>query len=183
MVIKRSPTIENTKEQKEKIIVDYITKLEQTLKDSDLQSFWVFADRSGFKKIKGINQGKMQKILKTNVKKYANRELCQIKIIPSYKPDKYGTYLLVSILVLYLDGDANMQGREVKTNSCEFLWSMDDFKITKFSFKLIERMMHIVANYEHSCTSFMGFHIEKVINDMKKRKIDISECLTPLSGI
>lgn len=183
MVIKRSPTVENTKEQKEKIIVNYITKLRSTLKESHLQSFWTFVDRTGFKKIINIGQMDMQKVLHKNIKKYANRILCQIKINAYPKPDHHGTYLFINILVIYLDDEANMDSMKVDTNSCAFIWSMEDFKITKFSFKLVERMMNIVARGKHSCPSFTGFHIEKVVNDMKKKDIDISDCLNPLAGI
>ena len=130
-----------------------------------------------------MGQTDMQKFLKKDIKKYANRQLCEISIVTDPIPDKHGTYLLVNILVIYLDNDANMQGRDVRTNSCAFLWSIEDFKITKFSLKLVETMMHIIAKRKHSCSSFTGFHIEFVLEKMKKKGIDISECLTPLSGI
>jgi hypothetical protein len=190
MVIKRGKKIKpklsnnNLLNNNDEIIVrEYIDKLDKSLKEKDLQSFWTFADRSGFKKIKNMSFKDMQTALKEDVKKYANRKLCDITIATYPEPDKYGTYLLVDILVIFTDDEANMKGKNCTTNSCAFLWSIEDFKLTKFSLKLVEAIMHPIADNIHTCTSFTGFHVTKVINDLRKKGVDLSDHIIPLPGL
>jgi hypothetical protein len=44
-------------------------------------------------------------------------------------------------------------------------------------------MMHVVAKNKFSCPSLMGFPITWVLNEMKKKKINLDEYLTPLAGV
>jgi len=43
--------------------------------------------------------------------------------------------------------------------------------------------MHVIVNGKHSCSSLTGFHIEKVLKDLKNKKIDLSDHLSPLAGL
>lgn len=170
-------------EKNTQIISEHIAKIDQSLSEKKIYSFWTFADRSGFKKIKGMSFKEMQKSMKADVEKYKNRQICEIKINPYTTPDKYGTWLVVGIWTITTDDNANMEGKGVKNNGCGIMWEEQDFKFTKFSLKLIEAIMHVIADGKHSCSSFTGFHIEKVIKDLKDKKIDLSDHLTPLAGL
>lgn len=173
-------SVENRNTQ---IISEHIQKLHKSIKEKGIFSFWTFADRTGFKKIKGMSFNDMQKSLKADVDKYRNRQLCEIKIQTHLKPDEYGTWLVVSIWSITTDDDANMRGKMVKNNGCGIMWKEKDFRNTKFSFKLLEAIMHVVADGRHSCSNMTGFHITKVLKDLKRKKIDLSEYLTPLAGL
>jgi hypothetical protein len=192
MVIKRGKKIEpvlnkksinEIKKHNETVITEYITNLQQTIKEKSLQSFWTFPDRSGFKKIKNVTFQDIQASIKANVDKYKNRQVCEIKIIAFPKSDEYNTYLVVDIWTITSDNNANIKGKNIKENGCAFMWAEEDFKITKFSFKLVEAIMHIIADNKHKCSSFTGFHIAKVLDDLKKKKIDLSEYLSPLANL
>lgn len=165
------------------IISDYMAKLDAKLEKDNNIIFWTFADRSGFKKIRDMSFDDMQKAMKDDVEKYKNRQVCQIKIYPHTKADDYGTWLYVGIWVITTDNKANLRGKTVKENGCGFMWKEEDFKVTKFSFKLVEAIMHPIAANKHSCSNMTGFHITKVINDLKKKGIDLSDYLNPLAGI
>ena len=165
------------------IISEHVAKISKSLKEKGIFSFWTFADRSGFKKIKGMSFKDMQKSMKADIEKYKNRQICEIKIMTHDKPDKYGTWLVVSILAITTDNEANMRGKSVKNNGCGIMWKEQDFKFTKFSLKLVGAIMHVIADGKHSCSNLTGFHIEKVIKDLNNKKIDLSDHLTPLAGL
>jgi len=93
------------------IISDHIAKIDKSLSEKDIYSFWTFADRSGFKKIKNMSFKDMQKTMKSDVEKYKNRQICEIKIMTHSKPDKHGTWLVVGILAITTDDEANMKGK------------------------------------------------------------------------
>jgi hypothetical protein len=165
------------------IISDHISKIIKSLKEKKIFSFWTFADRSGFKKIKNMSFKDMQKTMKSDVEKYKNRQICEIKIMTHSKPNEYGTWLVVGIWAITTDNEANMEGKGVKDNGCGIKWTIDDFKVTKFSLKLVEAIMHVIADGKHSCSSMTGFHIEKILKDLKNKKIDLSDHLSPLAGL
>jgi len=165
------------------IISEHVDKIIKSLKEKKIFSFWTFADRSGFKKIKGMSFKDMQKTLKSDIEKYKNRQICEIKILPYAKPDKYGTWLSIGIWSITTDDEANMEGKAVKNNGCGIMWKEQDFRVTKFSLKLIEAITHIIADGKHSCSNMTGFHVEKVLKDLKGKKIDLSDHLTPLAGL
>lgn len=193
MVIKRGKKVEPTekeltkdeiKKHNEDVISEYTTKLNNTLKEKKLFSFWTFADRSGFKKIKNMSFDQMQKAMKQDVDLYKNRQLCEVNINPRVKVDKrFGTWLYVSILAITTDDKANMRGKNVENNGCGFMWEEEDFKVTKFSFKLLEAIIQPIADNIHSCSNMSGFHITKIIKDLKKKGIDLNDHLSPLANL
>jgi hypothetical protein len=64
------------KENMIKLIVPYMTSLDNQLTEKKLWTFLVFPDRSGFKKINGMTFTKMQKFIYQDVDKYKNRKIC-----------------------------------------------------------------------------------------------------------
>lgn len=174
---------EKSEEEKDKVIGKYIAKLEDALREKKQFSFWVFPNTPGFKKVTEVSFDMMQKVFKQDVEKYANTQICHFKISTRKAKDKYGTWISVTIWVITSDKDANIRGNKIKDNGCTFKWDSDDFKTTKFSFKLLEAMMHVVAENKHSCGSLLGFPITWVLNEMKKKKINLDDYLSPLSGI
>lgn len=192
MVISRTlkeskPKSERLQKEEQKhnneIISNHISKLRNKSKKDESLSFWTFADRAGFKKIKGKDFDDIQKYLKADVEKYKNRKICQIHIYTPEKPDKYGTWLYVGILAIHTDDKANMRGKNVGNNGCGIMWKEQDFKTTKFSYKLIEAIMHPIADNKHSCSNLSGFHVTKVVNDLKKKGIKLDEFLNPLANL
>lgn len=189
MVIKRGKKV-NLELSKEEIaeknydtIEEYMAKLRTTLSEKKILSFWTFADRSGFKKIRNMSFQEMQDAMHADVNQYKNRQVCMIRMNPRDKADKFGTWLYTNVWVITTDDKANMKGKKVKENSCGFMWKEEDFKVTKFSLKLVEAIMHPIADNIHSCSNMSGFHITKIIKDLKKKGVDLSEHLSPLANL
>lgn len=178
---KKSPA--DVQKHNSEIIADHTNKLLDKLKEKKMLSFWTFADRAGFKKIKWMNFDSMQKYLKADIEKYKNRKLCEINIAPRRKADQYGAWLYVGFLAIHTDNNANMRGKNVGNNGCGIVWEEEDFKTTKFSFKLVEAIMHPIADNKHSCSNMTGFPATMVINDLKKKGIKLDEFLNPLANL
>lgn len=65
---------------------------------------------------------------------------------------------------------------------CDMAWKLDDFKTTKFSFKLLEIIYREVESKRKICPSLLGIPLTRIIEDLKKRRVDFSDTLKPLKG-
>lgn len=178
---------EKEQQRLEKIIIPYVEKLDMQLNEKQLYSFWIFADLSGFNKIL-VTYDEMEKLLKEDVKKYANRTVCYFSICPHHDITKqsiyYGTdiWLTSSIITIQLDDKCNIIGKNVKRSRCDIAWETPDFKISKLTFKLLETIMHIMAEHHYNYTSLLGNSLDYMIRDLQKKGHDLSAALTPLGG-
>ena len=186
--------VANEQKRKEDIIFPYLDILTEQLVEKSNASFWTFPDRSGFKKIKNTNFNQMKKLTSEKSERYKNRTAVNImiatyhrsKIDTKYAHKNIGIFLICSISVHPI----NSKG-EITDNvwSCTFKWNADDFKTTKFSFKLIEQMMIPIYRKQITCASLLGFPVTDVIADMKKLKdidgkyYNFDDLLHPLAGI
>lgn len=180
---KKEKTTKEIKEHNDKVVHDYIVNLTKTIKEKKLGTFWTFADRTGFKKIKNMHFDDMCIALKEDVELYKNRQLVNIKIISYIPPKKHGVHLLVNIWVIFTDDKANIKGFGVKGNSASIIWNTEDFKFTKFSLKLVEAIMYPIADWKYIGDSISGSHITSVADMLKKKKINLSDHIAPLAGL
>ena len=183
--------VDDANEQKrmENIIFPYLDKLSESLKEKKSFTFWTFPDRSGFKKIKNYDYKEIQKFLDKDPGKYADRNIIHFSIITYHRSNddsKYsfktmGTFLGVSILVNPIDKNGKM--KNVGSWGGKFIWKAKDFKITKLSFKLLERIMEIVVSDHMSFASLTGTNITDLLIDFKRSGYDLSDVLSPLAGV
>ncbi len=176
---------QNERIRAESIIIPYLKALDVQIHDKNLWSFWAWPDRKGFKKINKMSYNEMKEFIK-NDKKYANRLLAHFKLFTGHD-NEYSraerTWISVDITIYHIDEECNLKNKKDPAWGCHVIWEDDDFKISKLSFRLIEELMRIVAAKRHTCDSLAGYRLEKVINALKKKKIDISEFLHPLAGM
>jgi len=181
-------------ERKCKIIYKYMVKLKKELEEKNMTHFWVFLDEPGFKRI--VSPFKtMKDYIKKNADKFKNKRIAYFASL--LRTDEHGEKMLfgpadiwigISLNIYHIDNDGNIMG---KNNSCGcvFNWLTDDFKITKFSFKLLERIMYIVNTKLVTCPSLGGYALSSVINmirnqyQLKKRNIGVDDLLVPLKGV
>jgi hypothetical protein len=181
--------ITNEKKRVEKIITPYLKSLDEQLSEKQLFSFWVFPDRKGFKKINGISYDIMQNMIKENIKKYSDRYIAYFSICSYHDSPKNSTYrklgvwLIVDITIYHIDNDGNLKNKKDPSWGCGVRWEDEDFKISKLSFQLLEELMRVTATKKYTNASLGGFRLKKVINDIKKKGIDFSHILSPLSGV
>ena len=174
-------------ERLEKIVLPYLDKLEKQLEEKKTDIFWTFPDRAGFKKIKIPDFDRIQELVKLDIPKYTNRKICSIQlsflqndlITDIYR--KSGILLIVSLSVYHMDKKCNLVGKN-KPAGCDINWKLQDFQLTKPTFKLIEALMHLVTDGKFQAPSLSGFPIKFIINDLKKKKINLDDDLTPLAG-
>ena len=174
--------------RKKTIIKEYLDQLEERLESKDQAGFWVFPDRSGFKKFNGSNS-KIEKMLNKDPDKYNGRQIAKYAIL-FHQNEKSDTMhqssgLLLSVTIRAYD-IKEKGGLLVLENSkqCDIAWTIDDFSISKFSFKLIEKFMKPLAERKTSCVSILGKPLKFVIERYKKdAKVDFSDVLQPLKSL
>lgn len=125
-------------------------------------------------------------MFKDDSKKYANRVLVHFTMVIVHRHTdpkslkKYGIHIAAKIAINKLDKNAQFSNNAW---GCDFNWESDDFKTTKFTFKLIERIMeHIVAR-KKTCTGLIGIPVTTVIKDLEKMGYDFTDVLNPLAGV
>ena len=172
----------------EKLVIPYLDNLQKQIVEKDLLSFWAFPDEPGFKKIKDIHtMKKMQAFINKDIDKYKNRNVALIRIgfyhndKPTGMRRKAGFYLCVSMSVLPIDKNGILNGADDAWGA-DISWKLEDFKTTKFSFKLLEKILRPVGQRAMIFTSILGFPITYVINELKKIKVNFDNILTPLPG-
>jgi len=97
----------------------------------------------------------------------------------AYRKD--GILLIVTIKAYHIDNKGILNGKYI-TNISAFNWTVYDFSITKITFKLLETIMQIIANDKYQSIGLSGLPIQVFIKDLKQKKIDLSDVLTPLAG-
>ena len=185
--IKAEEEAKKEETRKHKIIYKYVKKLSTKLEEDDSTDFWVWADRPGFKKMV-LGYKEMKAKLMKAPKKYKNRFMAHVSIM--LRHDKHGQerlfgqedeWLSVGITVYELNDKAEIGA--IRPKSCLFVWLTDDFKATKFSFKLVETIMRIVAAREIEYFTISGIPLSTVLNHIKRRRLNIDHVLQPLAGV
>jgi hypothetical protein len=169
------------------VIKQHLDKLKEKLDDG--ARFWTFPDLKGFKRIPMRTIEEMQSYIKEDVDKYKNRKVCEISIATWHKAGRdsflkqHGIWLTARVLVFGIDENGNLQGKNNFNNVCSIRWEEEDFRVSKLTFKLLNEIMHLVAESKHKCVDIYGISLHKVIADLKKKNIDLSDVLSPLAGI
>jgi len=183
------------KERAHSIIFPYLDSLMSQLETKDLENFWVFPDRAGFLKNKNLNFNQMQTLLYKDVEKYKNRKVIYFTITAYHRENSkmeysflnIGTYLAVHMTVNVIDENGKMSDHKVW--GCKYKWEVEDFKMTKLSFKLLERIMEPIARKQKTCTSLIGMPLRNLLKDLKKLKdidgkyYNFDDLLNPLAGL
>lgn len=172
------------KKRAEKVIIAYLDKLEAQIKEKNLLNFWSFPDVKGFKKIwNNYSYKQIDKVIQDDLNHYKNKQVMRFNIIFIHNDSKTslarknGNWFLISMMLFKIDDEGELEN----TSGCRFGWRDNDFKITKFSFKLLETIMYPVANHKHSCISILGIPLWNVIEQLQKKGIDFTDVLKPLA--
>ena len=89
-------------------------------------------------------------------------------------------HIVINIAVFKIDVDGSFKD----SWGCTFHWKNADFKTTKFSFKLIERILIPVSKKIKTCSSIAsGTSITSLIKDLEKKGINFDDVLNPLAGV
>jgi hypothetical protein len=174
-------------ERKEKIIMKYLTKLDAKFDETQSTHFWSFPDRSGFKKLYATKL-EMEKFLSKTPEKYKNRKIAYFSVSFYHDSPKTsvfrqdGIWMGASVIIYTLDNDAKFSKKK-KIWGCRWMWKTDDFKLTKFSFKLLETIMYPISEKITTCESLMGLPITYVVELLEKKGVDFGDVLQPLANV
>lgn len=178
-------------ERKHKLIRKYMEKLDIKLKESGAYEFWVWCDRSDFKKMKMAGRDGVEEMLKKDINKYIGRKIANIVIQTRHKEYGIKTFLIdpeawirSHIIVFKIDKTAKVT-QKTQHKSFNWEWHTDDFKISKPTFKLLEWLMYVVADNNFSAGGIQGTTLEHLLDYLKNKKnIKIpKDVFQPLAGI
>jgi len=174
--------------RKKELITEYLDQLEERLQEKGHAGFWTFPDRTGFKKI-SASTSKIEKMLNKDPDKYDGRQIAEY-VIMFHQNKKSDTMhqssgMLLSMAIRMYDIKAKDNKIVLKLGKeCDIAWTIDDFAISKFSFKLVEMFMKPLAERKTSCVSILGKPLKFVLERYKKdAKVDFSDVLQPLKNI
>jgi hypothetical protein len=179
-------------EDKVSKIMEYMEKVDDFIQEKKLYNFWFFPDEKGFKnRITDMNSKDIKQMIKKDLDKYKGRIVCQLTMRTNYKDpqslpmkaetphgEKIPIYMHGQIMVFKILDDGNIKA--TTKSGIEFGWRKEDFEVTKFSLKLLERLVRIAASKKYYCTLTFGCPISYIVKELKKKKIEIDDVLTPL---
>lgn len=175
-------------ERKHKIIYNYMEKLAPKFKElfgKDSNGYRVWVDAPSKKITKPPKY--FRDLLDKSPEKYKDKKYAEIYLKPHHKdhgkqtglfrdPD---TWIDCNIKVFKV----GKNGKWTATYGCKWTWRTDDFKVSKFSFKLINKLIEVVSNNIYTCGQLSGEPLSFMIKNMKKRGVKFGELLQPLTGV
>jgi len=175
-------------ERKHKIIMKYMIKLDKKLKETVGEGFFVWVDEPGFKKF-NMDIDKLRKVLKKDVKKYAGKHLAYF-YIKSFHDIRDEDHLLIdkdtwikAQCYVYIIGEDGTLNKRYSIGGGDFVWTTNDFKITKPTFKFLEFLMHIFDKGLYHFTTLGGVTLDFIIDDLKEQGVEFGDVLQPLAGV
>lgn len=172
-----------SKNENEKIVKEYIENLSAQLKEKKLFSFCVFPEQ-GFKNKMREGIKEIKKISKQEAGKHEHLVCFTINTLHDSRDSilgKAGGWLFASIKVIPIDKNGELLSRKGWNTSMH--WKVDDFKITKFSLKLLETLMKHVVAKKLEIADVFGVPFNELIEELEYKKIDISSVFTPLPNL
>ncbi|MGL5934543.1 MAG: hypothetical protein ACRCZI_02855 [Cetobacterium sp.] len=189
---KKQEEIKAKKEEdrKHKIIYKYVDKLSEKLKekfnnyDGYTNGYRIWVDKPNAKLSKPLNY--YQDLLKKKPEKYKDKRYAEIYVKCYHKehgkptllfrdPD---TWIDASIKVFTVKNE-----KWVATLACKWTWRTDDFKLSKFSFKLMNKLLDVINKDIYTCGHLAGEPLSFMIKNMEKRGVDFGDLLQPLANV
>ncbi len=167
-------------EDNEKVVKEYIESLDKQLKEKKLFSFCVFPEQ-GFKNKMRESTEELKKLTKKEAGKHEYIACIKINTLNDQRDSilgKAGGWLYASINVIPIDKDGKWLSK--KGWNTNMHWKVDDFKITKFSLKLLETLMQYVIRKKLEIAGTFGVPFNELVEELGYKKIDISSIFTPL---
>lgn len=185
--IQEEISIKKEEERKHKIIYKYMEKLDQKFKERFTNGFWLWVDKPT-KVISGKGIQYFRKLISNNPEKYKNKHLAEIVVISNHKDhgkEKHlfmnkDTWISCRISIFKINNKGEFPK---KPDGCNWTWRTDDFKISKFSFKLINFLLDVINKDIYTCGTLSGEPLSFMVKNMKKRGVDFGDLLQPLSNV
>ena len=173
-------------------INEYLDKLKSNITEKKLYNFWCFPDDKGVKnRIDDLNPTQIEEMIKKNINKYKGRVICNIRIVLNHrKPDsltmkaktRQGVsmpiYMHGQIMCFKIQDTGNI--KQIPKSGIMIRWEEEDFKFSKFSLKLIDRLMRIGASKKYYCVETFGCQLSFIVKELREEKIKIDDVLEPL---
>ena len=175
--------------RKHKIIYKYMENLEKKLTDKfgkHNQGYWIWLDKP---KEKIFNKAVtyFQDVVDKNPDIYKGKQLVDVTFIPYHnkRHEKHifkspDTWISCNIKVYTVDNNGKLPN---KPSGCNWTWWTDDFKLSKFSFKLLNFLIKVIAAGTYTCGQLSGEPLSFMVRNMKTRGVKFGDLLQPLANV
>lgn len=180
-----SKLLKASNEHNEEVIKKYMEKIDSKIKENKLESFWIFPE-TGFTKKYRKTFTEIEKMTKKSPEKYSGKTILDIRLMTLHNdyesiPGKKGAWLVVDISAFPI----NKIGEMINDDSwgIGIQWKEEDFKIGKFTFKMLEHLADIMYKKKLEITGSFGMRFKSFLKQLKLEKINIDSYLTPLEDL
>lgn len=180
-----SKLLKASNEHNEEVIKKYMEKIDSKIKENKLESFWIFPE-TGFTKKYRKTFTEIEKMTKKSPEKYSGKTILDIKLMTLHNdyesiPGKKGAWLVVDISAFPIGEKGELLNREGWGIGIQ--WKEEDFKIGKFTFKMLEHLADIMYKKKLEITGSFGMRFKSFLKELKSEKINIDSYLTPLEEL
>ena len=162
-------------------IKKYLKKLKKTLEEKEFFSFFVMADQTDFKPIKG-EWKETQEMFKERASYYAGKRVAHISLYPNIKglkyykaPEKYNIkdFVFSTKIVIYKVKENGTLSQSINdTVGVRINYEPDDLENKRFNLKDVEKFMRLCAEEKFYIETLNGQWYKKIIKILKKKGID-----------
>lgn len=129
-----------------KELEEYLENLHEKLRERQLTSFWVMADRKDFKVIK-MERKEIETYLKENVQHYRNKRIAWIRcyVQPNNLKKENMFVMSIKVMIAEISEDGEIDRGHNSTYGLCVNFYPTDFPKMKFSLKLVESLLRLAA--------------------------------------
>lgn len=170
----------------EKVILEYMKKLDSELKKKDVGSFCVFPEEGFKNKMKGGIK-EIREIVKKSGNKHKHLACIRFSLWHGEEnknsiQQKNGILIFADIIITPIDENGELLTK--KGWGVNMHWKEQDLKITKPSLKLLEKIMKKTVDKKLAIVGVFGVPFNELIDVFfTPRKINLKDYFTPLPNL
>jgi hypothetical protein len=156
--------------------VKYLRSLHKQLKEKNLESFWVMADRSRFKPMKETKDAKIEKYLKTHASRYGNRPIATVTLFVDKDEIKNNGYVFrLKVIVFDIHEDGSIATKRGDNWGYKINYTLDNLYKNKFTLSFMYKVVKAVAQNLIKGDDFIGTSFKNFVHEIQRKNIDLDE--------
>lgn len=157
--------------------VKYLKNLHKQLKEKNLETFWVMADRARFKPMdKVTTYDKLKKYLKKHASRYGNRHIATVTLFVDKKGVKTDDYVFsLKVIVFKIHEDGSIATKRGDNWGYMINYTLDNLYKNKFKISFMYKVVKAVAQNLIEGDDFNGTSFKNFVHEIQRKNIDLDE--------
>lgn len=155
-------------------IKKYLKKLEKTLEEKQLESFFIMVDRTDFKPIKGYDSPKeLADMFSKKIQYYVGKRVAHISLYTNPNGLKKNQSIFSIKIVIYKIAESGKFSKDpIDVYGLLINYEPDDFESRKFLIKDVEKFMRLCSDKVINTDTLNGNWYKVIIKRLKKKGIE-----------